>query len=178
MTKSGWIFELGHRVMEGAALKGWSDGRDIGSVSLRIGTAGQLTLDVANVHAANDADNEVFVLVNNDHVMTYDIGKNIRQKFCLQVEGGDIVKLLEIYGQIQLLSAYMSCSQKQAQDDEVVSIQPGIFSSTDNECVVAQEVRMPGRRCDIKEVMDGRVDQVLNESHAIVKLIGDVPHDS
>jgi len=168
MIRAGWTWDMNHLNFEKSKFTGWSDGRDVGTMTFRIPSAGSLTLLVTNTHFdAADPDNFVRVFLNHDLVV--EIPHAEAQQVCLTVEAGDELTLVEIFAQIQLSSLELECLPPAKSTSSAT-----LGSAASGMCRRDQQVWVPASRysCSRKQpqLAPGQIERVLNETRAIVRL--------
>lgn len=167
MTRWGWNFNMGTMNFGATTgFYGWADGKNVGSMSLKLPVSGELFFTLKNPHLAVDAENLVHVWLNNDHILR--LGSGEVQRICLVVEADDILTLSEDYGQIQVSSMGITCSRK-----SLAGVSSVNSTGSDREtCTRDQTVWLPATRmCEQqKQLVRGQIDHVLNETRAIVRI--------
>lgn len=161
MSAGGWKLSVDSVKYHGGSFIGWGDGDRAGTISLIVNASGKLLLHVKNAHHAKASENVVYLAVNG--ILVFKLERYEERSICLRLDAGDVVKLSEIYGQIQVSSASMSCAADPAGS---AVAKPSIEGT---QCEARQKVRVPGRVCGTSW-MQGEIDRLLNESHAIVRL--------
>mmetsp|Transcript_154307 Transcript_154307/g.287721 ORF Transcript_154307/g.287721 Transcript_154307/m.287721 type:complete len:689 (+) Transcript_154307:122-2188(+) len=178
MAKAGWRWvDMNNINFVDKRFLGWADDRALGIMELRIRRPGKIVLRVKNVHFADDPENMVQVWLNVDMLST--LRKWEEQEICFVVEAGDILTLIEFYGQIFITKLDFQCTLEDPA--RMIAAPNGAKDAAsrneslglEEQCVVGEQVWLPKKRlCHEKgiEWYQGKVDRVLNETRAIIRL--------
>lgn len=168
MIGAGWELGLDDMMFLGRGFIGWGGGHSLGTLATTLRAPGRIFVSVRNHHVADSEDNVVSAYLNNEVVLKLRSTEEL--EICLGVRAGDVFRLAENFGQIEI-NGFRAFCDSQGTGSGVGrgghSVEP---RRTGVHCSVGQHVYVPAGRCGEPLWEQGEVEAVLNQSRAVVRL--------